>query len=257
MKIANLQHNIIRNLPFRAETQIEQKTSDKEAISFAKKHKDEKFSFPVLATTIAGTVIPMLIIRKYQIKQGKLQALNTNALKSMDFKTKAKTILKSFDIKYEMKEMLYTAFGSVAGGLAGGLLFDKNKDKHTKKVKIKEAVFQMFNVSIPIIIGDQIVKFTDKRNLKSGWVKLLTAVLAVGAGMPIAAKISNTINSNVVDKQCPDRRKLRVRDAFVHLDDFVGVLVLSKIPLIDKLHVDKILPVLYGTCGYEAGTKQH
>lgn len=250
MKITNLQQNIIRNLPFRAEKQVEQKSSDKEAISFAKKHKDEKFSFPVLATTIAGTIIPMLFIRK---KQG--LNLKNGTLKNLSFLQKAKAILKSFDIKYEMPEMIMTASGSVLGGLAGGLLFDKNKDKHNKMAKIKEFVFQMFNVCIPILIGDQAVKFAEKKNWKGNWVKVAAPIIAIGAGMPIAATISNTINNKIVDREHPETRKLRIKDAFVHVDDFAGVLILSHVPFADKLQ--RILPFLYGMCGYEAGTKQH
>lgn len=255
MRIVNYQPNIniTRAFSFKGETSDVQTPSVKEEnIQPEKKQENsKKFNLAVLATTIAGTLIPILIIRK---KQG--LNLKKVDLIGKDFKTKAKTVLKSFDIKYEMPEMLMTAFGSVAGGLAGGILSDKNKNKESKRSKIKESVFQVLNVSIPIVIGDQIVKFTEKRKWKSPWIQLATAIIAVGAGMPTAAKISNTINNKVIDREHPDNRKLRIKDAFVHVDDFVGVLVLSKIPLADKLHVERILPFLYGMCGYEAGSKK-
>lgn len=252
MKIISFRPNIAKKLPFKAEAPIEQKPSEQEVNSAEKKHESKKkFNFPVLATTIAGTLIPMLFIRK---KQG--LNLKNDALKNLNFSQKAKTVLKSFDIKYEMPEMLMTAFGSVLGGLAGGLLFDKSKEKDSKIAKIKESVFQIFNVSIPIVIGDQIIKFADKKKWKSPWVQVATTVIAVGAGMPIAAKISNTINNKVIDKEHPDNRKLRIKDCFVHLDDIAGVIALSKIPLAQQLHVERILPFLYASCGYEAGTKK-
>lgn len=255
MRIVNYQPNIniARACSFKGEASNGQASSMEELnIQPDKKQENtKKFSLPVLLTTITGVLIPILLIRKNQglnIKKG--------TLKEMDFKTKAKSFLKSFDIKYEMPEMLMTAFGSVVGGLMGGLLFDKNKDKESKRSKIKESVFQLLNVSTPIIIGDQILKFADKKKWKSPWVQVATAIIAVGAGMPTAAKISNTINNKIIDREHPDNRKLRIKDAFVHVDDFVGVLVLSKVPLADKLHVERILPFLYGMCGYEAGTKQ-
>lgn len=254
MKIISSQSPIIRKLPFKAETPIEQKPSEQKVNSAEKKHESKKkFNFPVLATTIAGTIIPMLIIRKQQIKNGKLSDFSRESLKNLNLKDKVKTVLKSFDIDYTSKEMLMTASGSVVGGLTGGLLFDKNKENRT--AKIKEAIFQIFNVSVPLLIGDQIVKFTKKKHLeKKPLVQLATAIFAIGTGMPIAAKISKTINNKIIDKEHPDKRKLRIRDAFVHVDDFAGVLVLSGVKYADV--IKRVLPFLYGMCGYEAGTKK-
>lgn len=255
MKIISPQSTIIRKLPFKAETQIEQKPSEQKVNGVEKKQvSKEKFSFPVLATTIAGTIIPMLIIRKYQIKNGKVKGFSKESLKNLKFLKKSETVLRSFDIDYSSKEMLMVSSGAVLGGLAGGLLFDKNKEKTNKIAKVKESVFQIFNVSIPIVIGDQVVKLANKKNWTGAWVKVVAPVIAIGTGMPIAATISNIINNKVIDKEHPDKRKLRVRDAFVHVDDFAGVLVLTKVPFADELK--KILPFLYGMCGYEAGTKK-
>lgn len=252
MRITSFQNSIVKKLPFKSETPIEPEPSEQKVNSVGKNQMSkEKFSFPVLATTIAGTLIPMLFIRH---KQG--LNLKEGALKNLIFSQKAKAVLKSFDIEYKLKEMLMVSSGSVLGGLAGGLLFDKSKEKDSKIAKVKESVFQIFNVSVPIVIGDQIVKFTEKKQWKNPLVQLATAVVAVGAGMPIAAKISNTINNKVVDKEHPDNRKLRIKDAFVHIDDFAGVIALSKIPLAQQLHVERILPFLYASCGYESGSKE-
>ena len=65
-----------------------------------------------------------------------------------------------------------------------------------------------------------------------------------------AASISNLV-CDPKDKH-PDR-KLTVKDSFANLDDVVGVLVLAKFPLADKLHIEKILPAIYASCGYRAG----
>ena len=65
-----------------------------------------------------------------------------------------------------------------------------------------------------------------------------------------AAALSNIV-CDPEDKR-PDR-KLTLRDSLANLDDLVGVLVLAKFPIVDKLYLDKLLPVIYGYCGYRAG----
>jgi hypothetical protein len=203
----------------------------------------------VLLATIAGTILPILLIRKYQGK-----TLQSGTFKGLDFKTKTKEILKSFNIEYGLKEMLFTSFGSTLGGLSGGLLFDK---KENKKCKIKESVFQLSNIAIPTSIIAGLLKLTEKcKNPKAILPKIAAVITGIGVGMPIAAITSNKINNTIVDKDNQSKRKLKIKDCFVHIDDLVGALILTKIPFADKLHADKILPALYGICGYEAGTKQ-
>lgn len=254
MKINNYQinSNARKNLAFTGEvsepknqekTQIEkisQKTQEKE--------KSKKFNFPVLINTIAGTILPILVIRKYQGI-----GLKNDALKGMNFKAKAKEVLKSFNIEYGLKEMLFTGFGSIVGGLLGGLIFNKDENK---KCKIKEAIFQFGNIAIPTSIVAGLLNLTEKcKKPKAILPKVLAVIAGVGTGMPIAAITSNKINNTIVDKDNPCKRKLKFKDCFVHIDDLVGALVLAKIPFADKLHADKILPALYGMCGYEAGAK--
>ena len=38
-----------------------------------------------------------------------------------------------------------------------------------------------------------------------------------------------------------------------NIDDALGVLILAKVPIAEKLHVDKTLPAIYSWCGYRAG----
>jgi len=204
----------------------------------------------VIAVTAIGTIIPLMIIRKYQGK-----SLNKELLKGMDFKSKSKEYLKSLNIEYELNEMLLMGFGSIFGGLLGGLAATKNENKD-KKAKIKEAVFQFSNIAIPTSIVAGLLELSKKHNYTGILPKVASAIIGIGAGMPIAAEFSNKINNEYLDKDNPMKRKLRIKDCFVHVDDLIGVLVLSKIPLADKLHIEKVLPVLYGICGFEAGTKK-
>ena len=233
-----------------SEPKAQEKTqAEKSPQKALQKEKSKKFSLPVLLTTIAGIILPILVIRKYQGK-----TLQSVGLRGMDFKAKAKEVLKSFNIEYGLKEMLLTSFGSIAGGLSGGLLFNKDENK---KCKVKESVFQFSNIAIPTSIVAGLLRLTEKcKNPKAIFPKIAAAIAGIGVGMPIAAITSNKINNTIVDKDNQCKRKLRVKDCFVHIDDLVGALILAKIPFADKLHADKILPALYGICGYESGTKK-
>lgn len=213
------------------------------------KDVSKKVDIPVAVTTIAGILLSMLVIRKYQDN-----GVAFNTLIDKDFLSKTKAVLKSFNLHYGLKEMVLTSFGSIFGGLAGGLLFDKNENK---KAKIKESVFQFSNILIPTSLVAGLLKLADKRKIRnSALLKITPVLLGIGAGMPIAAAVSNKINSSIVDKSNKNKRKIELKDCFVHIDDILGALVLAKIPFADKLHVDKILPILYGICGYEVGSKK-
>ena len=50
----------------------------------------------------------------------------------------------------------------------------------------------------------------------------------------------------------PDR-KLTLKDTIANLDDMIGLLVLAKFPLAEKLHIEKLLPFIYALCGFRAG----
>lgn len=232
--------NCINNTSKTFTSQIAQKSSGED--------KPKKYNLPVMAITTVGTLIPLLLIRKYQglgLKKG--------ALSGMDFKSKAQTFLKSFNIKYELKEMLFMGYGSILGGLSGGLLFDKNKNK---KAKVKESVFQLSNIAFPTTFVAGLLSLTEKsKNPKAVLPKLASVAVGIGAGMPLAAFVSDKINNTIIDRENPNKRKIRIQDCFVHIDDLIGALVLSKIPFAEKLQVEKILPVLYGVCGYEAGAE--
>ena len=73
--------------------------------------------------------------------------------------------------------------------------------------------------------------------------------------MYLANKSSSVINHNIFDKDSNEikYRKFKLGDVFVHIDDLISLLVLTKVPFAKKLQVDKILPFLYAKTGYEAG----
>ena len=150
---------------------------------------------------------------------------------------------KIYNIKYHVKEMVLVSAGSIAGGLVSGLLADKKKE-HTKQ-KVNESVFQFMNASVPPLITGGLYKVS--KNIK---YRIAATIIGLFGGMQLAAKLSNKIN-DPLDK-VPDR-KLTFKDSIANIDDALGVLILAKVPIAEKLHIDKTLPAIYSWCGYRAG----
>ena len=171
----------------------------------------------VAAGSVAGTVLPMVLLKK-------------------------KKKSRIYNIKYGVKEMILVSAGSIAGGLAAGLIADK---KENKKQKVNESVFQFMNASVPPLITGILYSFS--RNIK---YRIASTIIGLFGGMQLAAKLSNKINDP--HDKVPDR-KLTFKDSIANIDDALGVLILAKVPIAEKLHVDKTLPAIYSWCGYRAG----
>lgn len=178
---------------------------------------DAKIKTKVAAGSIAGTLIPMALLAKHQK-------------------------CKIYNIKYHVKEMILVSAGSIVGGLAAGLIADK---KENTKQKVNESVFQFMNSAIPPLITGGL--YTFSKNVK---YRIASTIVGLFGGMHLAAKLSNKIN-DPYDK-IPDR-KLTFKDSIANIDDALGVLILAKVPIAEKLHVDKTLPAIYSWCGYRAG----
>ena len=138
---------------------------------------------------------------------------------------------------------------SILGGTISGIAADK---KANKKRKINEGVFQFLNATIPtILVGGAMKLIEDNTKYKNSKpVKAAAIITSLIAGMPLAAFLANLIN-DPKDKE-PDR-KLTLKDSIINMDDALGALVVAKIPLVDKLHVEKIIPAIFAWCGYRAG----
>lgn len=184
---------------------------------------DTSAKYKVIAGAGVGTLLPMLFIAKKQ---------KTNI----------------FKIKYNTKEMLMLSSGAIVGGLAAGIYSGK---KEHRKQKIHEGVFQFLNATIPTLLTASLLSLTKKcKNINNNIGKLISAVVGLAGGMLLASKLANFIN-DPYDK-VPDR-KLTLKDSIANIDDAVGILVVSKVPLTDKLQIEKTLPAIYGLCGYRAG----
>lgn len=176
----------------------------------------------VTAGSVVGTVLPMIYLAKKQ-----------NA--------------KLYNIKYGLKELLLVSTCAIAGGTAAGMLAEK---EHAKQ-KLNEGVFQFMNAAVPALLCGGLLGFSKKfKSLDNNIFKIGSTAVGLLAGMHIAAALSNKIN-DPLDK-VPDR-KLTIKDSIANIDDALGILVLTKVPIAEKLHFDKILPVIFSWCGYRAG----
>lgn len=182
-----------------------------------------KTSLCTAAGSATGTVIPMIFFAKKQHK-------------------------KLFSISFGLKEMVLTSAGAIFGGLVGGIIGGK---KEHKKQKINEGVFQFMNATVPTCLTASVFAIAQKvKTFNKPMLKIPAVLLSLIGGMHLAAKISNKIN-DPYDK-IPDR-KLTLKDSVANLDDAIGVFVLAKIPIAEKLQAEKALPVIYSWCGYRAG----
>lgn len=173
---------------------------------------------------VTGTVIPLAIMMKSR---------------------KIKNPLK---MEYRLQDMLILSGTSVAGGTVAGMI---GEDKKTNKNKFKEGLFQFLNASIPTWIVGGVLKLPESSNkFNNPATKILSVVGGLVVGMFGAAQVSNLL-FDPKDKE-PDR-KLTFKDCLVNADDAFGALTLARLPIIQNLHLDTVLPAIYAYCGYRAG----
>ena len=161
---------------------------------------------------------------------------------------KKQKVKNPFELNYGLREMVTLSASSISGGVVAGMISDT---KEARKNKFKEGVFQFMNGTIPTWIVSGVLKLaelSDKfNNIPS---KIGSVILALAVGMYGTATVSNLL-FDPMDKK-PDR-KLKLKDCMANVDDAIGVLILAKIPFVEKLHIDALLPVIYGYSGYRAG----
>lgn len=198
----------------------------------------KRTSWLAAAGAVLGVMTPVLMLAKRQNP-----GLKFNSLKNLG---------KAINIHYGLKEILATGLGGVAGGLLGSLADRKERNKLNK---FEEATFQTMNIAFPAIFVDSAIKFCKKtKGFNNNLMKIVSAGLGIAAGAGLAVKVSNKLDDKFFDKYNHDpERKFKKKDFIVHIDDVLGTLVLAKFPLADKLHIEKILPVIYSWSGYHVG----
>lgn len=173
---------------------------------------------------VAGTIIPIAFMMKNQ------------------------GVKNPFKLKYDLKNMLILSGTPILGGVSFGLI-DSNSEE--KSVKVQEGIFQFLNASIPTWLTGAALRLCEtSKNMNNNFAKIISMAGGILVGMLGAAELSNMI-CDPKDKY-PDR-KLTLKDTVANLDDMIGLLVLAKFPLAEKLHIDKLLPFIYSYCGFRAG----
>ena len=228
--------------------------------SFEKKEeKKDKLNLPVLSISALATFASLLFIRKYQ---GKSLKNNLEKIsKSNDIKTNLialKNKISSFlDIETELKEFLILGGSSILGGITGGIISDKNQNTNNK---IKEGIYQFGNIAIPASIVTGLAKLVEKAKIKNAFsskaAKIMAVIVGIGGGMPLSSKICNKINNFYDGNKQHYNRSIKLKDGLMHIDDVSWALILADPRLAGKLCINKILPLLFLTSGYEAGTKK-
>ncbi len=153
------------------------------------------------------------------------------------------------NLKYGLKEMLALGTAGALSGTVVGIIAD---EKNHHEAKIHEGVFQALNACLPVLIVAPLIKLCEStKGINNNYAKIAATLLGVGGGMVAAEKLANAINDP--HDRLPDR-KLCMKDALANIDEAFGALVLAKFPIVDKLHLDKLLPLIYSWGGYRAGT---
>lgn len=163
-------------------------------------------------------------------------------------------ISKKLNLKNELLNTLFIGAGSIIGGLAGGFITGRNKNKSNM---LKEANFQILNMTIPVVLIDILLKKANEwfpRN-KSKIKNNVAIVAATGAGIlagaTIAEGLSNTVNNRFLTKDFKYDRKLQTKDVLTYTDDIAVSTSLFKIPVMKLL-----VPLAFLSCGYQAGVKE-
>lgn len=243
------------------------------AVNNTDKRNDYKLKIGVAATTALATGCALAHIAK---RQG--FSLSPSAIKKTSVKDWA--VFRLYDkkrpdrklIELEEKEILELATASVAGGLAGGLLFD---DKQYKKSKIRESVNQLLgNVAVPVAcVGavsrlykkykPQILakvpqvketgKFTKNFNKALKGIPFSIATVAsLGTGIVLGNKVSNMLNEKVFNKKVD--RKIKGTDFAPHVDDLGMAVSLMADKSKGASFITRIVPAFLCVPGYEVGT---
>lgn len=181
-------------------------------------------AFKSAVGSLVGTAIPLLFMMK---KQG---------------------VKNPFKLKYDLKNMLVLSGTPILGGVTFGLIGANPKEK---SAKAQEGVFQFLNASVPTWLTGAALRLCETtKGMNNNFAKIISMAGGILIGMLGAAELSNMI-CDPKDKY-PDR-KLTLKDTIANLDDMIGLLVLAKFPLAEKLHIEKLLPFIYALCGFRAG----
>ncbi len=212
--------------------------------------KEKNKNKAILMASVAGAIIPLAL---YNIKKGKLSEIK-DTFQSQNSKLKDKILAPTEILEVEnIKQIGISVTGSILASLGVGLHNEKNQEN--KKSKYKEAIYGFLNCMIPmgIITGTEAI--LNKKHIKTGIIgKAATVAGGVIGGMFISNKVANGLNKAIFKEEDKfEKRNMKPTDCLVHMDDILGVMVISKVPMAKQF--GKVLPAIYSHVGYETGTK--
>ena len=253
------------------------KLSQKPAPQFGNTNGEATRNVKVVAATssLLGTSIVLALLAK---KQGFY--LNPKTIKNTPikdwaiFKIAKKNEPDRKLLEIEEGEIISLATGSIAGGLAGGAIFDKKNIK----AKGREALTQLAgNVLVPVgfvsgasklyskfedsivavlpqLSGEgKVVKFTNK------FIKALPAMgitlLALGAGICTGSKVTNFINEKLFGQK--QKREIKTSDFAPHVDDLcLGITLMGAkdSPVVSS--ITRTVPLFLAIPEYQVGKAQ-
>lgn len=187
------------------------------------RESERKEAVRALTGAVIGTAIPLLFFAKKQNKN-------------------------IFKLNYGLKEIITVSAGSIIGGVLGGRI---DNDKFDQRQKVNEGIFQFANTAIPAAMVAGFSKLASNIKLLNNNIGKAGAIIGgIITGMFTAAKVSNFI-CDPKDK-VPDR-KLTIKDSLANVDDALSALAMTDSPVLNKIPVGPILPLVYILCGYRAG----
>ena len=239
-----------------------------------KKQRSEKTVKTVAAlSSLAGMSAVLTLIAH---KQG--LPVNPKVLKNMPlkewpfFKIAKKGVPNQKLLEIEEKEILALASGSVAGGLLGGALVDKDN----MQGKFREAITQMLgNVIVPVAFVGGMSRIYSKyeKNIKDAmpqfknassdfmkgvnkFIKIIPAVgltfAALGTGIYTGSKVTNFINEKFFGQK--KERKIKTTDFAPHVDDLclaVTLMGAKDSPVAST--ITRTVPLFLSVPGYQVG----
>lgn len=189
------------------------------------KDKKTKSKALILASTIIGTAIPIILLRNKQ-----------------------DAFIKSVvNLDYDLKNIIIVGLGSIFGGLTGGLI--ANKGKNADK-KAQEGIYQAIsNIILPTVLADGGLKILKNHKIDNKFAKAAVTILGVGSGMVLGNFLCDKLNKKLF-KNKHQKRDMHIKDTFVHIDDLPVCLALNKGKF---FHIEKLVPVGSILSGYETG----
>lgn len=202
------------------------------------KAQDKKHETKVKVASLTGSILTTVAYVFALAKRTQKGNFKFKDLFSVDF--------------HNMFKVMGLATSAVVGGMAGGLL----TDKENRKAKLQEGIHQFFgNIITPITIVGIACNAIEKRKFSKDKELLLsglTAIVGVGAGVTSGNWFASKVNKAIFKED--DGRHVSIKDFSIHVDDLLTVAALTPIGQKIQSFISVALPAIFQICGYEAGT---